>query len=466
MKKSKINFIDLFAGIGGTRIGFENACRKNGITPNCVFTSEIKSSAIKVYQDNFGNEKVYGDITKIKSENIPDFDFLLAGFPCQPFSAAGNRNGFLDTRGTLFFEIERILRDKNPYGFLLENVEGLVNHDKVKNSDPMGKTLLTILTNLEELGYKINWKVLDASKFGVPQSRKRIYIVGTKDMFIDLNGFEQSVSRLHDILEKGVETPLTEFAKTLLHHYEPRDLLGKSIKDKRGGKENIHSWDIELKGSTTDLQRQLLSLLLKERRKKHWAQKKQIIWMDGMPLTLDEIYSFFNIVPKSELKELLEDLVSKKYLRFEYPKDIVEEDIGDGKKRKVRKYADKKEKGYNIVAGKLSFPISKILSPNHIAPTLVATDVDKLAVVDNNKLRKLTIREGLRLFGYPEEFKLDINYKDATDLLGNTVVVRVIEIVSMRFFNPSTTKSIDHDSYFFYNPQQLPLTNFGIDPSL
>src|SRR3989338_2586603 len=150
-----VKFIDLFAGLGGTRIGFECACRNNGIVPKCVFTSEIKEHAVKVYSEYFGNEKISGDITKIESSYIPDFDFLLGGFPCQPFSAAGNRNGFLDTRGTLFFEIERILRDKQPYGFLLENVEGLVNHDKANKKDSIGKTLTTILERLAALGYKV-----------------------------------------------------------------------------------------------------------------------------------------------------------------------------------------------------------------------------------------------------------------------------------------------------------------------
>src|SRR3989344_8919488 len=141
----KITFIDLFAGIGGTRIGFEQACKNKGIKSKCIFTSEIKDHALKVYKENFGNHIIHGDITKIDVKDIPNFDVLLAGFPCQAFSSAGKRKGFLDTRGTLFFEIERILAFKKPQGFILENVEGLVKHDCENKKDHIGRTFKLIL---------------------------------------------------------------------------------------------------------------------------------------------------------------------------------------------------------------------------------------------------------------------------------------------------------------------------------
>ena len=142
-KNTIIKFIDLFAGLGGTRIGFEEACKTLGYNTQCVFTSEIKDYAIETYKENFKEDKIYGDIQKIKAKDMPDFDYLLAGFPCQPFSSAGKGLGFYDTRGTLFFDIERILKEKKPKGFLLENVEGLSRHDN-------GKTLNVILNNLKK----------------------------------------------------------------------------------------------------------------------------------------------------------------------------------------------------------------------------------------------------------------------------------------------------------------------------
>ena len=120
MPKDTVKFIDLFSGMGGIRIGFEQAFKKAGYKTKCVLTSEIKDAAIRAHKINFPGEKIEGDVTKIETSDIEDFDFLLAGFPCQAFSVAGKQRGFADTRGTLFFEVERILREKKPYGFLLE----------------------------------------------------------------------------------------------------------------------------------------------------------------------------------------------------------------------------------------------------------------------------------------------------------------------------------------------------------
>ena len=158
------NFIDLFAGIGGIRIPFE----QSGGT--CVFSSEWDKHARQTYTHNFG-EIPAGDITKISEADIPDHDILLAGFPCQPFSIIGDKPGFEDTRGTLFFDIARILKQKQPSAFLLENVKQLLTHDK-------GQTFAIIQEQLSQLGYTIYHKVLNALDFGLPQKRERIFIVG------------------------------------------------------------------------------------------------------------------------------------------------------------------------------------------------------------------------------------------------------------------------------------------------
>jgi DNA (cytosine-5)-methyltransferase 1 len=159
------NFIDLFAGIGGMRLAFEDA------GGNCVFSSEWDKDSQKTYEANFG-EIPSGDITKIHENNIPDFDVLLAGFPCQPFSTIGQRAGFKhETQGTLFYDVLRIISAKRPAAFLLENVKGLVSHDG-------GKTFETIQKSLIKEGYQIHFQILDSVDYGVPQVRKRIYIVG------------------------------------------------------------------------------------------------------------------------------------------------------------------------------------------------------------------------------------------------------------------------------------------------
>jgi DNA (cytosine-5)-methyltransferase 1 len=436
---NKLKFIDLFAGLGGIRLGFENAFQALGFETECVMTSEIKPYAVQTLEQNFKHNLFVGDIFKVGNHEIPDFDFLLGGFPCQPFSSGGKRQGFVDTRGTLFFEIERILRAKKPYGFILENVEGLVKHDLQNKGDEIGRTLQTILYKLEkELGYEVTWKVLDSIDFGLPQSRKRIFIVGTQKEKIDLEVYHKRFKPLKEILETGLETLDTKFTQKLFERFTMEELYGKAIKDKRGGTNNIHSWDIGIKGAVSEEQIDLLNKLFKERRKKHWAAEIGIDWMDGMPLTHQQICTFFR---HDHLEAMLDDLVNKGYLKFEHPKKLVYETTEQGQK-KYRAYDRSKAKGYNIVTGKLSFEINKILDPNDIAPTLVATDATRLAVPDNGGLRRLTIREGLRLFGYPEWYKIPVKKSFAFNLLGNTVAVPVVEHVAQRLAKSYANKAL------------------------
>ena len=172
-----IRVVDLFAGVGGIRLGFAQAAKEFGMNTECVFSSEIDEWACKTYRKNFPNDNhdPKCDITTIDAKSLPDFDVLLAGFPCQAFSIAGKRGGFDDTRGTLFFDVARIIKEKQPKAFLLENVKGLTNHRS-------GKTLQVILNTLrEDLGYTVFYKVLNAKEYGVAQLRERIYIVGFKN---------------------------------------------------------------------------------------------------------------------------------------------------------------------------------------------------------------------------------------------------------------------------------------------
>jgi DNA (cytosine-5)-methyltransferase 1 len=192
-----IRYIDLFAGIGGFRYAMQNAGKELGVKVKCVFTSEIDSECQKAYEKNFGDTPE-GDITEISACSIPDHDILLAGFPCQPFSIIGQRRGFEDTRGTLFFDIARIIEEKRPTAFVLENVKLLVGHNK-------GETLKRILETLKDLGYYSTYKVLNALDFGLPQKRERIFIVGFRTpCFFDWPSERIPMKPLLEILEKNV----------------------------------------------------------------------------------------------------------------------------------------------------------------------------------------------------------------------------------------------------------------------
>ncbi|MCL2445753.1 MAG: DNA cytosine methyltransferase [Oscillospiraceae bacterium] len=192
-------FIDLFAGIGG----FHQAAVVLG--GNCVFACEIDTEARRAYVENYGLEP-HGDVMKINANEIPYHDILFAGFPCQPFSIIGNRLGFDDIRGTLFFEITRILKAKKPKMFLLENVKQLSRHDN-------GKTLQTIIAALEEIGYSVQWKILNALDYGLPQKRERTLIVGFLDHSVEFS-FPQPIGTgcLNDILENDDDVHEKYFA--------------------------------------------------------------------------------------------------------------------------------------------------------------------------------------------------------------------------------------------------------------
>jgi len=211
-----IKFIDLFCGIGGFRLAFESLGAK------CVFGSDIDPAACQTYQENFGDNPL-NDIRELKPENIPSYDILCAGFPCQPFSIAGHRKGFDDARGTVFFDILRILEATKPKAFLLENVRGLMSHDK-------GKTFEKVLSFLSK--YNLSYQLLNSKDYGVPQSRERIYIVGLLDskkqfqfpkkvdLNVDISNILQSSVKNHDI---------SNVAKFNIENHLQKRLVNKKI---------------------------------------------------------------------------------------------------------------------------------------------------------------------------------------------------------------------------------------------
>lgn len=187
-----LTFIDLFAGIGGFRLAFEKAGYQ------CVYSCEINPACQEVYSQNFG-DKPDNDVTKINHKNLSNFNVLTAGFPCQPFSICGKKEGFEDTRGTLFFNICEIIEAKKPDVIVLENVKHLIHHDQ-------GKTLKIILLSLQNLGYQVTYKLLNAKDFSLPQNRERIIIIGTRkglnSFNFDLLNIQQKVPKLSDFLDK------------------------------------------------------------------------------------------------------------------------------------------------------------------------------------------------------------------------------------------------------------------------
>lgn len=234
-----MNFIDLFAGIGGFRQAFEAANYK------CLFSSEINEHCQKVYRENYG-EIPFSDVTKIIPENISDFQVLLAGFPCQPFSICGKKMGFEDTRGTLFFDICRIIDVKHPDVVILENVKHLIHHNG-------GNTLLTIISTLESLGYTVSYKLLNSKDFGVPQNRERIVIVAHRGgIKFDFNKLTtQPMVKLKDFLDKEGE----------FEYLNPDEytILDKYTKQKTGlifiGYRNKNIWKTGIRPNTEHLSR-------------------------------------------------------------------------------------------------------------------------------------------------------------------------------------------------------------------
>ena len=239
-------FIDLFAGIGGIRLALQEAGGK------CVFSSEWDKPAQDTYEKNFG-ERPHGDITKIKAASIPEHDLLAAGFPCQSFSIIGDRKGFADTRGTLFFDIERVLKEKQPYAVLLENVKNLVSHDQ-------GRTFKTILFKLKELGYHTHWKILNGLDFGIPQKRERIVIAG----FLENIAFEFPTGRgltkirLEDILEDDASVEPGYFlSKKMLNKYKNRTSPAMKLgyrtiwHENKSGNIGIHDYSCALRANAS-----------------------------------------------------------------------------------------------------------------------------------------------------------------------------------------------------------------------
>lgn len=220
----KFRFVDLFCGLGGFRIAMEK------IGGKCIFSSDNNIEVCKVYEENFGDNP-YSDITEVSENDIPQFDVLCAGFPCQPFSIAGKRMGFNDSRGTMFFEVARIIKHHKPKIAFLENVSGIVSHDS-------GRTIKVITNTLEELGYVVNTKVMNAKDYGIPQNRNRWYCVAIrKDIYNKKFEFPEKCDlkyTLNDIIENkkisdynSTETAINNISK-FIDNFKNSDRYNKN----------------------------------------------------------------------------------------------------------------------------------------------------------------------------------------------------------------------------------------------
>ena len=433
-----VKFVDLFAGIGGIRLGFEQAMRELGIESECVLSSEIDKDAQETYELNFGH-KPEGDIYQIKQ--FPEFDFLLAGFPCQPFSYAGKQKGFVDTRGTLFFEIERLLKEHRPKGFLLENVRGLTSHDK-------GRTFQTILEKLKALDYGVSHLILNSSNFGVPQNRVRVYILGLDNRqpvlslqsdlgATDSHDFKRNLGQpslfehyttsvVGDILEKNPSrkhdcTPDFKARLLKLVAGQPEKLHGCRLIDHRNGN-SFHSWELGIKGDCNQREINFMNTLIANRRKKKFGAHQ-----DGKKLTLAEIKTFFD---RADLEKIMGGLIKKGYLKET-----------DGR--------------FNPVAGNMSFEVFKFLDPKSISITLVSSDAHKLGVVHNGRMRRITPRECARLQGFPDSFAYHPKDACAYRQFGNSVSVPVVKAVVLDFFTHSQVLGKAEDLFIERRQEQF-----------
>ena len=408
----KIRFVDLFSGIGGIRLAFEQAAQSLDIDTECVLSSEINPEAQLVYEKNFAHQPL-GDIHLI--DKLPEHEFLLAGFPCQSFSHAGKKEGFGDTRGTLFFEIMRLVDTYKPQAFIFENVRGLYSHEQ-------GKTLATIKHEIQKRGYSFNAFLLNSANFGLPQNRVRIYLVGILDasptfgLISDVGPkdshsynpqqlslfypFQQTVT-VADILEDSPDQKYDcspKFVKALnrIFNNDLNSLHGVRLIDYRGGN-SIHSWELGFRGECSADEIELMNSFILKRRNKVFGHEQ-----DGKLLTKEQISSFF---AHPNLGELLDSLVAKKYLKV----------INDK---------------YKPVSGNFSFEVYKFVDTRKISVTVVASDANRLGVYHKNRVRRLTPREAARLQGFPDSFILHPHDDKAYHQLGNSVSINVVKAVA------------------------------------
>ncbi|MDR4318696.1 Modification methylase Rho11sI [Niallia circulans] len=413
------NYVSLFSGIGG----FEQALNKLGGT--CVMASEIDKYANQSYEILYGHPTV-GDVTKIAPEDVPDHDLLVGGFPCQAFSVAGKRLGFDDTRGTLFFEIARIAKVKRPKALLLENVKGLISHDK-------GKTLDTIIQTLADIGYTVDFNVLNSKYFGVPQNRERIFIIAVRDDLIEHQPWQiegsnvvakgkKRISEIEGVKTFNFDWPAQEEVTTRL-----RDILEDNVDEKYYlSEEKTAKLVAKLRG------REIEVLEKREDKDINAICSPEIVTKNQNGTRIKSNDEPMSALTVKDRHGIIEGLPIREATKRGINQGVVEPQMLGAEEVSVKSIGNTNPSGsgmngqvYDIDAG--------------LAPTLTTNkgEGNRITSAPHYRIRKLTPRECFRLQGFPDsEFDKLVEggisnsqlYKQA----GNAVTVNVISAIGKR----------------------------------
>ena len=446
-----MKYFSSFSGIGGIELGIQQAyeelynLRSNELAGGkrstkqhsienkldkweCVGYSEIDKYACQIYQSHFPKHKNYGDITKIIASEIPDHDLFVGGFPCQAFSIAGKRKGFDDTRGTLFFDIARILKEKRPRYLLLENVKGLLSHDN-------GNTFKTIISTLVELGYDLQWQVLNSKNFGVPQNRERVFIVG------HIRGTSRPkvfpIRESNEYFDERNKKGKKQIADTITKKYGGRNARGTHIADFRNDeglrirKEFISPNLTTRRHSETDIS--TMPPLVIGGLQKHQTPRK-----DGISPCLPEAMGKGGghtpiILTRSKYKyNELREVKGNSTLRSIGGQTLVRAVLTSDrpkKRQQARRFKKDKEPsfaltGQDIHGVYIQNPKLKNLKKNKIAGSLTASQHKEPQVI--NSIRRLTPTECERLQGFPDGWTKGVSDTQRYKTLGNALTVNII----------------------------------------
>src|SRR5690625_4840323 len=410
----KFTYASLFSGIGG----FEQALDKLG--GECVFASEhdpkMKTQwAAKAYEVLYGI-KPEGDITQIDAKDVPDHDLLVGGFPCQSFSVAGKRKGFEDTRGTLFFEIARIAKEKQPKALLLENVKGLVNHDK-------GRTLDIMIRTLNEIGYVVDFNVLNSKYFGVPQNRERIFIIAVREDLHDYEDWDEETTKGYTVVPKGKRRLMKyDWLKSFNFDFPTQEKVTTRLRD-------ILETNVDEKYYLDEEKTAKLVAKLSEENQRRFAEveSERIVQLNGdrdkpgLSINDNEAYTI-PANPMSDRGQMLQepqmlghvDIKGNDSIKRTYSTEGISPTLTtmEGGHRQP-KIAEKQE-------------VRPVLSPD----TLEASSINQGVVTPQYRIRKLTPLECFRLQGFPDEAHEAVKQAGISDSqryrqAGNAITVQV-----------------------------------------